>query len=1397
MSAVANNIQGSSAPDAANFDLQEMVRAPQLLVALVIVVGVLVTLAFFSSAVAFAQTPFVGFVTNRDLEVSHYESFTNETWPGLEAGIQEGDRIRGVVTQGSTIENIDDVQEFHDILGRFEADDTVLLVVERQGSLGIPGAESCPPDADESTTRCLVAVTLSTVPVVDFLGYFGIGFVVSVIALGISIMLLVRRPGQVSARFLSAMATAMAVTTVGVFNLQATHVQELVFAWMFAASSFGAMTISFCMIFPTRIAPIERMFSLRLGPVIIGILLSVVFFLAYRDGSDNTVVSPLVLIGAGTLVMVAVMAWRRQYTTSPIFREQASYVALGATFGIAPVMIWLFAYVATGGENPAWTLPVIQLLSLLFLASTTYALIEDRLLETDRLVPVLGVYSVLSIALIVSYVAVVAGLSAVGVEVVQSDSTVFIAFVVLMIALGFIPVRNRLTNRIEEIWFRRRRNYQRRLDELSEQFGNAIGLNDVDRIVRTEIDDTLAASEVVMFVRDVEGQVFRAQENSRTARPITDVVFPMNGGLADYLSKESSVLYLEEGMMLPPSAMQNRSQLAILNAHVVVRMMGQRQELNGFIILGGRRNGENYTYEDLQYVERVADLAALTLERTQIIEDLERRFQVQDVLSSISRSLSYAIDFDTLLELLYAQTSRVIDNDIFAVAVVEQTQMYYAFFSEGEERLEDRERKRWALGNDLLSEIAKSQNVIRTDDYVATARQRNPNARLDFPQAKAFMATPLTADTAVGTLGVMILGSTNPLVRYTDEQLQLFLDIASIAASAIDKTRLFEATQSRSQQLEALNEISSQLSTEISDVDRLLDLITRSAMEILNCEAGSLLLADDEAEDIVFRVALGPGAQGIVGRRIPRGEPSLVNEAIQSGTSIITNDVSTDERWHGEVIPDTANDDTLDRFISRGILTTPLIAQGEAIGALQVINKSDRSPFSNDDATLLTTFATQAAVAIQNAKLYALQDERLIERVSELEDLSAIDQSLNKNLELAQVADITLDWALKRCKAKAGILAILSIHEDEEVLMLMGSRGYPESSMFAAEHIGKEIPLNQGIWQRVIRTNTPVFTRNLQSDPDYTETFPKAVVQVVIPVRGAGALLGVLLVESDVESDLTLLDMESLTRLSDHASPAIANSKLFEQLRQQERERADFVRFVYHELGNPMTSIRGYTDLLMRGVVGPVNEQQSRFLEIVFNNINRLNTLINDLRDVERMDSPDFKLDMEPQNFVHIVRETFHTLEESFKKKDQTVILDLPEDLPDVWGDRTRLVQVMTNFMTNGNKYTPAGGTVTVKAEETVNIWDKEGVRRVVHIEVIDDGIGISEEDVKKLFNVKYFRTDQAKETDEPGTGLGMVLTRGLIEAHGGRVWLESSLGEGSTFHFTLPLADEIIRQAT
>jgi signal transduction histidine kinase len=154
-----------------------------------------------------------------------------------------------------------------------------------------------------------------------------------------------------------------------------------------------------------------------------------------------------------------------------------------------------------------------------------------------------------------------------------------------------------------------------------------------------------------------------------------------------------------------------------------------------------------------------------------------------------------------------------------------------------------------------------------------------------------------------------------------------------------------------------------------------------------------------------------------------------------------------------------------------------------------------------------------------------------------------------------------------------------------------------------------------------------------------------------------------------------------------------------------------------------------------------------------------------------------------------VVDEVMRSTKRQLEDKKQSVNLAIPSQLPKIWADPTRLAQIVINLVSNANKYTPESGLITVGAEASANTWDPEGASEVLHIWVKDNGIGISLEDQNKIFQ-KFFRSEDSKARESPGTGLGLNITRSLIEMMGGRIWFESEFRQGTTFHFTIPVAE-------
>ena len=228
------------------------------------------------------------------------------------------------------------------------------------------------------------------------------------------------------------------------------------------------------------------------------------------------------------------------------------------------------------------------------------------------------------------------------------------------------------------------------------------------------------------------------------------------------------------------------------------------------------------------------------------------------------------------------------------------------------------------------------------------------------------------------------------------------------------------------------------------------------------------------------------------------------------------------------------------------------------------------------------------------------------------------------------------------------------------------------------------------------------------------------------------------------------------------------------------KSKSEFVSVVSHELKLPMTSIKGYSDLMLSGATGQLNENQTKFLNTIRNNVNRMATLVSDLADISRIESGNLRLEPREVPVWDVIDEVVTLTRTQVTQKNQTVTVDIPSELPKAWCDRNRLAQILTNLVSNANKYTQEGGAIIVHA----TLDD-----HMIRIKVEDNGLGMTPEDQQKLFS-KFFRSADDKIREAPGTGLGLSITKNLIELQGGKVWFESEFRKGTSFFFTVPISD-------
>lgn len=233
--------------------------------------------------------------------------------------------------------------------------------------------------------------------------------------------------------------------------------------------------------------------------------------------------------------------------------------------------------------------------------------------------------------------------------------------------------------------------------------------------------------------------------------------------------------------------------------------------------------------------------------------------------------------------------------------------------------------------------------------------------------------------------------------------------------------------------------------------------------------------------------------------------------------------------------------------------------------------------------------------------------------------------------------------------------------------------------------------------------------------------------------------------------------------------------------RTAEESKSEFISMVSHELRTPLTSMIGYVDLMLDGASGELNREARRLLNIVRRNGNRLAELVSDILDLSRIDSMKFRLEARPVDVAKLLRDVTESMETEFGRKKLGVVLQVPDDLPRIWADPQRAEQVFTNLISNAHRYTPEGGEVTIAARMNGNR---------VSVSITDTGIGIRPEDQSRIFE-RFVRVQRGGARPQGSTGLGLAITRALVELHGGTISVKSELGEGSTFTAELPAVND------
>ncbi len=574
------------------------------------------------------------------------------------------------------------------------------------------------------------------------------------------------------------------------------------------------------------------------------------------------------------------------------------------------------------------------------------------------------------------------------------------------------------------------------------------------------------------------------------------------------------------------------------------------------------------------------------------------------------------------------------------------------------------------------------------------------------------------------------------------------------------------AERTQQERLAALYALSAQLGTTL-DLPTLLNQVMDALVQLTGAERAFVVLVDPLRGGLETAAARNI-AQETIGEAVPQFSRTIVEHVIQKGEPVLTGDAQEDERF--------AAGESIGALSLRSIMCAPLRARGQIIGAAFVDKRLQSGAFTREDLQLLMAFGNQAAIAIENARLFQQTDGALARRVDELTLFQRIDRQLNRSLDLGEVLDLALEWAIALTGADGGSIGLLqhdgSAAEDCPALQLYAWRG---SAPPGPEYT---LPVTHPVLSAVAEHGGSVLTHDGTVSTAVDDS--PAATQLAVAIRSDGAPLGLITLESRHPHAFTEEDILFAERLADRAAVAIAKARLYEQVLQANQTKSEFISLVTHELRIPMTSIRGYADLLLAEMAGPLSDSQKQFLRTIRRNLDRMAVLVADLGDINRIESG--RMTFEPAAFDlnELVEEVAGDLADAVLGRQQTLTLTLTPALPAAYAERTRIAQVLANLLDNAHKYTPDGGAITVC---TQRIGDR------LEAAVGDNGVGVSPEDQARLFT-QFFRSEHEAVRSQIGWGLGLSIARKLVEAQGGQLAFSSVLGEGSTFSFTLPLAE-------
>jgi signal transduction histidine kinase/ssDNA-specific exonuclease RecJ len=814
-----------------------------------------------------------------------------------------------------------------------------------------------------------------------------------------------------------------------------------------------------------------------------------------------------------------------------------------------------------------------------------------------------------------------------------------------------------------------------------------------------------------------------------------------------------------------------------------------------------------FTSRQIALVETFADQAVIAIENTRLFEaeqeskrelqeSLEYQTAISDVLNVISRSPNR---LQPVFDVIAQNASRLCGGEYAIVTRYDGSLIQLVAQHNPRPGAAEEAARLYPLPADPKaspgSRAIVTGSLVHMPDVEKEELMDSTLATYRRISARAILSVPMLHRRQ--PIGFISVSRATP-GPFSNRQIGLLKTFADQAVIAIENARLFEAEQASKRELQesleyqtATSDVLGVISRSPNELQPVLDMIAQTAMRLCQADRANITRLHNGR----YRSVALAGNMTEEQRRAfsdwftPADRRSITGRVALDGHTVHVHDVWADPA--SESAPVSSRDSR------RTVLGVPLLSDGMVVGVI-VLVRGIVKPFTARQIELIETFANQATIAIENTRLFEAEQASKRELTEALEQQTATADVLKvisrSALDVQKVLDALVESAARLCDAYDA--AILQVVGDS--LRLVAQHG---QIPFAGQVGQLTIPLMRGLTAtRAIIDRRTIHVADILAEADeYPESRSRAIRQgwrtaLAVPLVHTSKAIGVILIRRGEVRPFTERQIELVNTFADQAVIAIENTRLFEEVQTRTRELAktvedleiasqhknQFVANMSHELRTPLAAILGYAELIQEGFYEPQGPKSLDALTRICSNGKHLLGLINTVLDIAKIESGQFTLNMSEYAIESVVETVRAATESLAQNKKLTLTTSVDKPLPVGLGDEQRLTQVLLNLVGNAIKFTDAG-KVRIAA----------GARNGrFTVSVTDTGPGIPLDQQDRIFD-QFHQVDSSLTKAKGGTGLGLAIAKQIVELHGGRIWVESTPGKGSTFQMELPTRAE------